>query len=439
MFKSLDKKELYDNSSIAFCFEFFSPMRKMDAAAKIARALGKKVKWFSEINPKFEATNETFSLSPTYSNGYKEMRLSTGMLPYQEGVHMFLKISNIIEAIGFTTDRCRVTTKIKLNESSLGIPVKMDKLNKVKYLLSLDEKRLFELWPQPENDRKLVYQNQLNYIRPKRLYETILSPNVLRRANPIDISIPESDFFGNDFSELGRGKLVINYIGGKDYTKKKKEAVEAINLVIDNLHETLKNNYEYTNQEEIRISNIVSEFKNSLDSTRSPMTLKSFYPDVQLLVDLRPDKYAIEANYPQIREKIFQLIVGGGISEGIINYDTHRKTLQVKDAKIKRSIVLERVEFFDCTIEGDVNNCLFDRCIIRNSKLTECIINNANLIKFSKVIDCDYSGGSNELISSFLDNSTDKMINADLKECLINRGRLSLSCKLDAATKIIQS
>jgi hypothetical protein len=438
MFKSLDKKDIYDNSSISFCFEFFSPMRKMDAAAKIARALGKKVKWFSSIDPKFEATNETFLLAPTYSNGYKEMRLSTGMIPYQEGLHMFLKISNIIEAIGFTTDRCRVKTKIKINESALGLQVKMDKLNRVKYLLGLNEKKLFELWPQPENDRRLVYQNQVNYIRPKRLYETILTPNVVKRANLMDLSIPESDFFGNDFSEIGRGKLVINYIGGKDYTKKKKEAVEAINLVIDHLYETLKNNYDYTNQEDIRISSIVSEFKNAIDSTRNPLTFKSSYPDIDLYVDLKADKYSVEAGYPQIREKVFQIVVGGGISEGSINYDTRRGKIQIKGAKLKRSIVLEGVEFFDCEIEGDVKGCLFDRCIIRNSKLTECTINYGNLIKFSKVMDCDYLGESNEIVSSFLDNSSSKLISGDLRECVINRGKLSLSCKMDDSTKIIQ-
>lgn len=438
MFKSLDKKDIYDNSSIGFCFEFFSPMRKMDAAAKISRALGKKVKWFNSINPKFEATNETFSLAPTYSNGYKEMRLSTGLLPYQEGLHMFLKISNVIEAIGFTTDRCRVKTTIKINETALGLPVRMDKLNRVKYLLGLNEKKLFELWPQPENDMRLVYQNQIDYIRPKRLYETILSTNVVKRANLMDLSLPESDFFGNDFSEIGRGKLVINYIGGKEYTKKKKEAVEAINLVIDHVYETLKNNYEYTNQEDIRISSIVNEVKSGIDSTRNPMTFKSSYPNIGLYVDLRSDKYSVEAGYPQIREKVYQLVVGGGISEGHINYDTHRGTIQVKGAKLKRSIVLEGVEFFDCEIEGDVKGCLFDRCIIRNSKLSECTIHYGNLIKFSKMMDCDYIGESNEIISSFLDNSINKPINGDLKECLINRGKLSLSCKVDDSTKIIQ-
>ena len=89
------------------------------------------------------------------------------------------------------------------------------------------------------------------------------------------------------------------------------------------------------------------------------------------------------------------LIIGGGITEGQVNYDTNRKVLQIKGAELKRSILLEGVEFYDCTIEGDVKNCLFENCIIRNSKLEDCTIYSNNMIKFSKIIDCDYLGESN--------------------------------------------
>jgi hypothetical protein len=52
-------------------------------------------------------------------------------------------------------------------------------------------------------------------------------------------------------------------------------------------------------------------------------------------------------------------------------------------------------------------------------------------------LDCDYIGGANEVISSYLDNPDNKMINAELKECLINRGKLSLRSEIDSSTKII--
>jgi len=437
MFKSLDKKNIYDNSQISFCFEFFSPMRKMDAAAKISRALGKKVKWFTDVKSDFKATNETFKLAPTYSNGYKEMQLSTGLMPYQEAVHMYLKVSNIIEAIGFTTERCRVKTKIKLNENALQLQTSMTKLNRLKYLISLDEKRLFELWPQPENENRLMYQNHFQYVQPKRLYDMILTESIVERGDSIELRFPESDFFATDFSQLSSGKLNVNYISGKEYTRKKKEAVETLNIIIEHLYQTLTENYTYSNQEKIKISEMVKEFRFAIDSTKSPLGFKSAFPEIDLYIDLTKNERLIESVYPQIREKIFRVIVGGGISEATVNYDTRRARLQIKDAKIKRSILLEGVEFFGCEIEGDVKDCLFENCIIRNSKLDGCSIFSNNTINFSKLIDCDYLGEANEIRSSFLDNPDTKTINANLTECLVNRGKFTLNSEVDRSTKII--
>jgi hypothetical protein len=437
MFKSLDKKNIYDNSQISFCFEFFSPMRKMDAAAKISRALGKKIKWFNEVNPGFNPTNETFRLAPTYSNGYKEMQLSTGLLPYQEAVHMYLKVSNIIEAIGFTTERCRVTTTIKLNENALQLPTGMHKLNRLKYLISLDEKRLFELWPQPENESKLMYQNHLQYVQPRRLYDMVLTESVVERGDSIDLNFPESDFFATDFSQIRNNKLIVNYISGKNYTQKKKEAVETINLVIEHVYQTLIDNYTYSNQEKLRISEMVKEFRSGIDATRSLLGFRSAFPDISLSIDLSQSPHLLEANYQVIREKLFKLIIGGGITEAAVNYDTSRHKLQIKDADIKRSILLEGIEFFNCTVEGDIKNCVFDNCIIQNSKLDDCSIFSNNLVKFSKLLNCEYLGESNEIKSSFLDNPATKLINASLTECLVNNGRFTLSSEIDSSTKII--
>lgn len=437
MFKSLDKKNIYDHAQISFCFEFFSPMRKMDAAAKIARALGKKVKWFTDIKSDFKATNETFKLAPTYSNGYKEMQLTTGLLPYQEAVHMYLKVSNIIEAIGFTTDRCRVKTIIKLNEKALQLPNRVERLNRLKYLISLDEKRLFELWPQPENENRLMYQNHFQYVQPKRLYDMILTESIVERGDSIELKFPESDFFATDFSQLASGKLVVNYISGKEYTRKKKEAVETLNIVIEHLYQTLTENHTYSNQEKIKISEMVKEFRFAIDSTKSLLGFKSAFPEIDLYVDLIKNERIIESIYPQIREKLFSVIISGGISEAIVNYDTRRARLQIKDAKIKRSILLEGVEFFSCEIEGDVKDCLFENCIIKNSKLEGCSIFSNNAINFSKLIDCDYLGEANEIRSSFLDNPEVKMINANVTECLVNRGRFTLNSEIDKSTKII--
>lgn len=438
MFKVLSNKEIYDNSSLSFTFEFFTKLNKREASAKIARALGKTVKWFTDPNSDYTPTYETFKIAPIYSNGYKEISLSTGFLPYQEAMHMFLKTLNIIESIGHTTNRCSVKTKIRLDESELGLSVGLAKLNKFKYLLGINEEALFNLWPTQENENKKIYQNHLQFIQPRDVYNTIISEGLVERMSPNEFNFPESDFFATDFSELGKSTLVINYISGKDYTKKKREAVETINLVIEHIYSTLSSNYTYSTEDKRKISKIVNEFKDSIIGTKNYANFKNLYPDIILYVDLRQDNYLIEANYPIIREKIFKIVVGGGLDSAVINYDTRRKSLQVKDSTISKSILVEGIEFYQCTIEADSKNCLFEGCDIRNSKLVDCSIFSNNTIKNSKIINCDYLGEANEISSSYLDNNENKMISANLTECLVNRGSFSMGSSLDKKTMIIK-
>lgn len=437
MFKSIDKKKIYDNSQLAFVFEFFTPLNKREASAKFARALGKKIKWFKEVLPTFEATGDTFKIAPTYSNGFKEITLTTGFLPYQEAVHMFLKTMNIIDTIGYTNERCTVHTKIKLNESELGLANSLSKINKFKYLLGINEKELFEMWPAQENENRKLYQNHLQFIQPREIYNTVITENLIERMNPVEFVFPESDFFANDFSKIEEGFLTIRYIGGKDYTKKKKQSIATINLVIEHLFSTLSNNYEYSVEEKKKISNIVDDFRKSIDSTRNYLNFKSLYPEISMYVDLKSDYRLIEANYSILREKIFKLIVGGGITEGIINYDTRRKVLQIKDAKINKSILIEGIEFYQCEVQADSKKCLFEGCTITDSKMVECTIFSNNIVRRSKLIECDYLGGANEISSSYLENSDNKMINANVSECLIKKGKFTINSTVDKSTRVL--
>lgn len=350
---------------------------------------------------------------------------------------MLLKTMNVIESIGYTTDRCNVTAKVRLNTGELGIKTIVPKLNKFKYLIGLDEKRLFELWPQAENESHKIYRNHIHLIQPKNLYNTVISESFIERMDPVEFNFPESDFFANDFSELGRGNLVIKYIGGKDYTKKKKDAIAAINIVIEHLYSTLSKNYEYSLDEKKKISEMVSDFKNSVDGTRNYFNFRRLYPNIAMYVDLKPTGFLVESNYTNLREKIFRLVVGGGIDEAVLNYDTNRRVLQIKDATVNKSILIEGIEFYQCTVEADSKGCLFEGCTIKNSKLTGCTVFSNNFIKNSKLIDCDFLGESNEISSSYLESPDDKTIHADLRECLVKGGKFSLSSTVDERTKVI--
>lgn len=436
MFKSLTDKKIYENSNLGFTFEFFSPLKKNELAAKIARNLGKRVKWFKDINESFHPTYEIFKLTPKYDSGFDMVELTTSMIPYQEAVHLMFKAMNIINEVGYTTDRCSLKVKIGLNEEEVQIPFSISKINKLKYLLSLNEKEIFTLWPENSSERQKVYQNRLSFIHPKNLFTTVLTPQVIERLDSVELNFPESEFFGNDFSDIGKGWLNVSYIGGKNYQNKKKEAVEAINIVIKNLYKTLATNYEYSVEEKRKISDLVREYLDVLESVSTVDKLRARYPEILLTVDLKNTPFLIESHYPSFRQDLFKLIAYGGLVSGQINFDLDRKKLQIKDSDIKKGVLIEKLEFFNCKIEADANECLFQGCIIKNSKLNECVLFSNNFIKHSKIIECNYQG-PNEISSSYLENSEDKMIKAEIRLSLIKKGTFSIDSKIDESTKII--
>lgn len=438
MFKSLDSKKVYDSVKLSFNFDFFSPLNRKEAAGRLARALGVKIMWSNKMTKAYESSDSGFRLTPTYSKGYRELSLSTGFLPYNEAIHFFLKAMNVIDEVGFTTDRCGVKTSILVNEKNLELSTGLDKMNRLKYLIGLDEKQIFEWWPQVENDSKLVYQGQLSHIKIKKAYDTMLSTKLLERLDPHHLTLVESDFFGNDFSKTGQKILSINYIGGKGYTKKKRESIDTINLVIERVYATLKNNFSYSDSERTKIEELTEEMKLALNKTRTYTSFKSAFPEASLSIDLKQDERLIESQYQALREKLFEFALAGGIEEASFNWDNRRKRFQVKDAKFKNNLMVEGAEFFDCTIEGELRNCLVESSIVRNSKLVDCIVHSNNMIKFSKLYECEYLGGANEISASFLENSEHKPIVADLRECLVYKGKLSLLATIDSSTKIIE-
>jgi hypothetical protein len=301
----------------------------------------------------------------------------------------------------------------------------------------LDESSILENWNTDKSDRYKINQNQYFYVHAKDPYNTIISSSLLERLDPHTFDFPHSDFFGHDFSNLGEGYLTINYIGGKDYCKKKQEAVNTINTIIKRLYETLSTNYQYSTDEKRKIEGIISEYRNVTESTKNYTKLKSNYPNINLYYNLRSMQYLLESNYHNFRDKIFELLVFGGVHVADINWDNERKVIQVKDAKIDKNIIIEGFEFYNCVIYADAKNCVFNNCTIKNSKLESCDVISGNYIKQSKVIECKYHSGDNKIVNSYLDNDSSNMIDASLKNCLVVNGSFKITAEVDKETILL--
>lgn len=438
MFSEINKQEVFENALVSFDFEFYSPLKKNELAAKFARNLGKRVKWFSEVSESENPTREIFKISPTISSKFTAVTLSTGMLPYHEAVHIMLKSMNLIDELGFTTNRTGVTAKISLIEEDLGIP-KMGNLNILKYLVNVNEDRLLEMWNTNNTESKKVKRSRFSFIHPKNLFTSVMSKSMIEKVNHMELNFPESDFFATNFSELGESKIIISYINGKDYQKKKNEAVETINSVIESVYSSLTENTTYSISESRKIEEMFTSYSKAVDSTKSLDKFRKAFPEIDIYVDLRADRYLIESTYHQIRNDLFKLVAYGDVKTGSINYDRARHVLQIKNSQIDRGIMMENVEFFDCTLTIDAKNCLFDSCIISESKLENCKLHGNNFIKESKVFECEHQSVSNRFEHSHLSQTSESLVKGEFSTCLVIGGVMSIDSSFDKSCKVLPS
>jgi len=436
VYNNIENKFLFDNTNVGFSFQFFSPLSRKKIASKLAKYLGKNV--ISVGNKRqIRFVDEAIYVSPDFDGGHRMNRIDTDLMPYHTGIHTMLKCMNFINEMGFTNGRTNMGIKVSLNESDLDLKYRLEGLNKFKYILNLNENQIFKWWPNVASDKQKIHQSKAIFIYPKQLYSSRLTGSLLEKANPIEYNFPESSNFGTDFSSIDKGYIDIKYAGGKNYQRKKEETINLINYTSKHLYETLKNNFSFEIDEKRKIEKLLEKYQYVIDSTKDYSTFKYKYPDIHLHVDLKKHSFLIESNYQSIRNKLFELISCCEMEKAVINYDTSRKRVQVKDARIKKGFSLSNIDFFNCHVEADVSDCLFEQCHIRNSNIARSDLYSNNDIKYSKLSHCTYGGYLNEIKSSSIYSDYNKIINADLKNCIVFDGNFSQESTIDEKTELI--
>ena len=436
MYNSIENKFLFDNTNVGFSFQFFSPLSRKKLASKLAKYLGKNVIPVDD-KKQIRFVDEAIYVSPDFEGGYKVNRIDTDLMPYHTGIHTMLKCMNFISEMGFTNARTNMGIKVSLNESDLDLKYRLEGLNKFKYILNLNENQIFEWWPNVASEKQKIHQSKAIFIYPKQLYSSRLTGSLLEKSNPMEYNFPESSNFGTDFSSIDKGYLNILYAGGKDYQKKKQEAIDLINYTSKHLYETLKNNFSFDIDEKRKIEKLLEKYQRVIDTTKDYDTFRYNYPDIKLHVDLKSHSFLIESNYKLIRNKLFELISCCEMEKAVVNFDTDRKRVQVKDASIKKGFSLTGIDFFNCYMEVDANDCLFEQCKIRNSNIKNSMLYSNNDIKYSNIDQCKYGGYLNEIRSSSIHSNRNNIINADLHNCIVFDGNFSQESTIDEKTELI--
>lgn len=438
MYKDLNKSTIFDNVNLGFEFEFFSPIPRQELAEKLKTVLNKNIAWTDEYRSDLPVSRDQFKLEADFSGGFKMNELITGVMPYSEAIHIMYKVMNFIDENGFTTDRTGLHINMSFNEFDMGLKERLSNLNVFKCILSLNEERIFEMWPSAKSRIQRIYKNPVSNIYPKDKFVAENAIQYAKPGNPMDFSFPQSKYFGLNFEKLREGYLEIRYAGGPEYQLRRADATNLINYMAEKLYETLSSNSSYSIEEQRKINDVI---KLQRTNTLALKTYENFiknFPDIELYIDLKDDPRIVESNYSNLRESLFDLITFGKMKRGKLNYDTQNKRVQVKDSIIKEGFSLHGLDFINCTIEAELTNCILHSCKIRSSRISECRILTDNDIRYSHLDDCLFErGGVNRIDLSYINSSPDSIIYANLNECIVRSGVIALESEVDNKTEII--
>lgn len=438
MYKDLNKSTIFDNVNLGFEFEFFSPISRRELAEKLEKSLNKKVTWTDEYRSDLPVSRDQFKLEADFSGGFKMNELITGVMPYSEAVHIMYKVMNFIDENGFTTDRTGLHINMSFNEFDMGLKERLSNLNVFKCILSLNEEKIFEMWPSAKSQIQRIYKNSVNSIYPKDKFIAENSVQYAKPGNPMDFAFPQSKYFGLNFEKLREGYLEIRYAGGPEYQLRKADATNLINYMAERLYETLKENSSYTAEEQRKINDVIKLQRENTLALKTYANFVKNFPSIELYVDLKDDPRILESNYNNLRESLFDLITFGKMKKGQVNYDALTKRVQVKNSSIKEGFSLHDLDFINCTLEAELSRCLLYGCKVRSSRISECRILTGNDIRYSSLDACVFErGGNNRIDLSYINSSSDSIIYANLNECIVRAGIISLDSEVDGKTEII--
>ena len=139
-----DKLNALSSSVIGFEFEFFTNELKGKTAESLGKLLNKKVVVSEKYHSNVPVDGNNFKLEPDYSGGSKMVEFITGPLPYNEAIPIMIKTLQWIDQNGWTNDRCAFQFSVSFDKFRPEIKEKLENLDKLKFVLGLDEGRIYQ-------------------------------------------------------------------------------------------------------------------------------------------------------------------------------------------------------------------------------------------------------------------------------------------------------
>jgi len=406
--------EILDSAKIGWEFEFYSDFEVIETARSIGRFLKKKVVvpmalsnidkpkplYHSPVKP----TSTIFKLEPDYSGGKKMCELVTGPMEYADARDVLIKVFEWIRSNGYTSERCSVHANISIDPNKIPTKVEIPMLNIVKFILSFDEKKVYEVFP---NRVDSVYARSIKELHPNSVI--FYTPEATISRNTLEV--PDEKYYGVNFLKIEKGYIEYRYMGGAGYEKKTKKILDLVDYYILHLYETLNFDGDFNAQEKMYFKKMMDKQVDLYKGFVKYATFKEKFPEIEVGVDMRNDEQILETFWPIFKDQLYRLLMSGGIKKGVFNFDTDVSVLQARDTKIK-NCVARNIEFVDCELEGVFERCTFYGCTVSNSRVME-----SKPVKDNKFVSC-------KVAESPLHTSN------TCEDCFIENKRFPINCKV---------
>jgi hypothetical protein len=421
-------------------FEFYSNFKDhVETARSLSKFLGKRVivpmsvsdlkkqkpLYHSPVN----VSENIFKLEPDYSGGKTMCELITGAMPYADARNTIIKVLEWISNNGYTNERCSIHLNISFRKDSAPALYTIENINIPKFILSFDEEKVYDVFPAR---RDSVYARSIKEIRPNK--SSIFLDKNCSLYNRQTFSIPSEKYYGVNFTKLPKGYLEYRYLGGNDYEKRIRKIIELLKYFVIHLHNTM-NSEGFTSAEEREFKKIVEKQAKLAEGFVRYADFKQVMPDVSITYDMNNNDDVLEGVWVNIREKLYEIIMTGGMVKGEFNYDSEIGRFQLKNAKL-RNCRLNDMEFIKCNIEGVIERSAFYNCEIKNSRLHFCNFVKENVVDFSKIEDSQLHVG-NVCNDCFIENKTN-IINSEVNRGVIRNGEIGKLAKISKETTIVE-
>jgi len=278
---------------------------------------------------------------------------------------------------GYTTERSSIHLNLSFQKHSLEDKNMISRMNTLKFILDFNEDQVYKFFP---NRKDSIYAKSIKWIMPKNESFYFDSSQISHN----NFNFPNTKYYGINFDKKVKNYLEFRYIGGKDYEHRQEDILYLLERFIVQIWKSCSD-FNFTEENRLELKKILNKNLPYRSILASHKNIKKYFPDIHIMVDLQEIDAIIEMQWGRIKNRIVDIISLGGLTKGIINYDSDISRLQIKDGEFPVCYELKDVDLVDCIVDGNVFQSDFHNCKVDKSTLEKCNLYQSTEISNSKI------------------------------------------------------